>query len=146
RARRVDRAMDDESGFVYRPTAFIDSFSVEVDFYQIGSGNLLVEQSKRIDQELVATGNARGDVVEDQLAPSQSSKLTINRRQLAASFAFRVAYQVDDGGALFCRSCGCHDVLNLLTLTVMLMLAGVIWSAASYSRLARSSQYCFAKA
>ncbi len=70
RPRLVDRAVDHVAGLVDAVVGvgLPDDLALDVDLHQARGGDLLVEQAVEIDQQVIlGAGNARGDVVVDQV-------------------------------------------------------------------------------
>ena len=69
RPRLVDRAVDHIAGVVDAVVGvgLADDVAVDIDLDQARRGDLLVEQPVEIDQQVLGAGNARRDVVVDQV-------------------------------------------------------------------------------
>ena len=64
---------------------------VEIDLHQARSGNLLVHVTVGIDEQvIVRSGNARRDVVVDQVAHPEMRDQAIARREIHAGIPFDV--------------------------------------------------------
>ena len=84
---RVHGRVQNEAGDVDAEVsgAAVHQVALEVDFDQRRRGDLVIQQSERIEQEVIfVSGNADGNVVEDGLSPSEVVHQSVQGGQLAA--------------------------------------------------------------
>jgi hypothetical protein len=95
----MDRAMDHVAGCV-DPVIGVrlpDDVAFEVDLDEARRRDLLVEQPVEIDQQMiVAAGNARGDVVVDEVGHPIGIDQAVARREIEPGLPFVGRYLVAD--------------------------------------------------
>ena len=86
RARRVNRAVNDETGeidvFLTFRRAAVYHLAIEIDGYEVGSGNLVVAQAEAIDQKMFGAGDLGGDVIPDDVRETEHVSKPIAGREI----------------------------------------------------------------
>ena len=92
-SRFVDRAVNDESGWIDRVVGRLNRFSVKPHFDQAGGRDLVEGHSVRVDQEvLLIPWNAGRKVGEDQVIPAVKRHQAIGGSQVDAQFLLCVLH------------------------------------------------------
>src|SRR5262245_59811813 len=100
-ASGMDRAVNDEPGFVHGSVWLLDEIAVEIDLDEVRSGHLLEQQPETVEQEMTwLARNARRNVGVDQIGPAEMLDQPVARGEIDALLPF---------GGIDVRPCGSAD-------------------------------------
>jgi len=114
-ACHVDRAVDDEAGPVHPVGRLVEDIPVHVDLDEARRRDLLVQESVRVDQELVfGAWNAQRDVIVDEIRPAMLRDQPVGGRELDARLPLLLADPLAYGRRFDCIA-DCHAILQSST-------------------------------
>src|SRR5215510_6830735 len=88
-ASAMDRAVNDEPGFVHGSVWLLDEIAVEIDLDEVRSGHLLEQQPETVEQEPTGLArNARRNVGVDQVGPAEMLDQPVARGEIDALLPF----------------------------------------------------------
>ena len=121
-ARLVHRAVDDVAGRVHRVVEAVrlrDHVAGEVDLDQAGGGDLLVQHAVGVDQDVVLRpGDARGDVVVDEVGHAVARDQPVARGEVDAHVPFGRAHAVAHRGGAERQDASHHCLLRRRSLRI----------------------------
>src|SRR5215831_16056874 len=84
-ASAMDRAVNDEAGFVHGSVGLLDQIAVEIDLDEIGGRHLVEQQPEAVEQEMPRRArNPRRNVRVDQIGPAEMLHQPVTRREIDA--------------------------------------------------------------
>src|SRR5215472_9254546 len=88
-ASAMDRAVNDEAGFVHGSIGLLYQIAVEIDLDEIGGCHLVEQQPEAIEQKMPGNArNPRRNVGVDQIGPAEMLDEPVARREIDALLPF----------------------------------------------------------
>jgi hypothetical protein len=84
-AARMDSAVNDESGWIYRPVGVTNDVALKVDFHEIGRSDLIIGEAVGVDEKvMLPPWHSHRDMILGHLAPAEIIEHTVAAGQIDA--------------------------------------------------------------